>query len=173
MIFNSDAGQWGSFNYDEKKDVLRVKAKPQTVSENQEWLIYTIPVVTSNSAQIAIRWEKLLISFTLEIPNVEALTRAKIDTMMAANPNDWQVPFNAAMQFAGNDQFEEALKWMEQSIKLKETFQNLSTKAQILFAVGRKEEGFRVADQAIERGKADKVDTTRFEKRIAALKSTN
>src|SRR5215210_8065726 len=39
IIFNSDAGQWGSFTYDEKKDVLRVKAKPQTVAENQEWLL--------------------------------------------------------------------------------------------------------------------------------------
>src|ERR1051326_6296682 len=32
IIFNSDAGQWGSFSYDAKKDVLRVKAKPQWVA---------------------------------------------------------------------------------------------------------------------------------------------
>ena len=36
IIFNSDAGQWGSFTYDETKDVLRVKTKPQWVSDNQE-----------------------------------------------------------------------------------------------------------------------------------------
>ena len=36
IIFNSDAGQWGSFTYDEKKDTLRVKAKPQMVAENEE-----------------------------------------------------------------------------------------------------------------------------------------
>src|SRR5918992_1151428 len=29
IIFNKDDGQWGSFTYDEKKDALRVKAKPQ------------------------------------------------------------------------------------------------------------------------------------------------
>src|SRR5258708_12239050 len=46
IIFNSDAGQWGSFTYDEKKDTLRVKAKPQMVAENQEVLLYAIPVVT-------------------------------------------------------------------------------------------------------------------------------
>src|SRR6185295_5437705 len=40
IIFNSDAGQWGSFTYDEKKDTLRVKTKPQSVSENQEWLMF-------------------------------------------------------------------------------------------------------------------------------------
>ena len=35
IIFNSDAGQWGSFTYDEKKDVLRVKAKPAMIADNQ------------------------------------------------------------------------------------------------------------------------------------------
>ncbi len=39
IIFNNDAGQWGSFTYDEKKDALRIKTKPQMVSDNQEWLI--------------------------------------------------------------------------------------------------------------------------------------
>src|ERR1043166_2797841 len=37
IIFNSDAGQWGSFTYDAAKDVLRVKTKPQSASDNQEW----------------------------------------------------------------------------------------------------------------------------------------
>src|SRR5438128_4704162 len=35
IIFNNDAGQWGAFTYDDKKDALRVKAKPQTATENQ------------------------------------------------------------------------------------------------------------------------------------------
>ena len=39
VIFNSDAGQWGSFTYDEKKDTLRVTAKPEA-APMQETLIY-------------------------------------------------------------------------------------------------------------------------------------
>ncbi|MBA3572929.1 MAG: DUF2911 domain-containing protein, partial [Pyrinomonadaceae bacterium] len=67
IIFNSDAGQWGSFSYDEKKDVLRVKAKPQMVADNQEWLIYSLDPVTENSAQVNIRWEKVSVPFTVEV----------------------------------------------------------------------------------------------------------
>src|ERR671932_757458 len=52
IIFNSDAGQWGSFTYDEKKDVLRVKAKPQMAADSQENLIYTFDPVTDNTAQV-------------------------------------------------------------------------------------------------------------------------
>src|SRR3989440_1574452 len=40
MIFYRDAGQRGAFTYDEKKDVMRVKAKPQMATDNQEWLSY-------------------------------------------------------------------------------------------------------------------------------------
>ena len=48
IVFNNDAGQWGSFTYDEKKDALRVKTKPQMVSDNQEWLMYSFDPVTDN-----------------------------------------------------------------------------------------------------------------------------
>jgi hypothetical protein len=171
IIFNSDAGQWGSFTYDEKKDVLRVKAKPQVVADNQEWLLYSIPVVTPNSAQVNIRWEKIVVPFTVEVPNVEALMRAKIETAIAANPNDWSIPLTVANRYANEEKFDEALRWAEQSIKVKQTFQNLSTKAQLLFAAGRKAEAIALAEQAIQLGKADKADTSRLEKRLADWKT--
>ena len=171
IIFNGVADQWGSFNYDEKKDVLRVKAKPQWAKDNQEWLEYSFPAVTPNSVQVLIRWEKIAVPFTVEIPNVDALMRAKIEKVIAANPTDWQIPLQVANQYANNDQWDEALKWIDQSIKVKETFRNLSAKANILIAAGKKDEGFAVAEQAIARGKADNVDTSRFEKRIADMKA--
>ena len=42
IVFNGTANQWGSFNYDPAKDTLRVKAKPETVSDSQEWLQFSI-----------------------------------------------------------------------------------------------------------------------------------
>jgi tetratricopeptide (TPR) repeat protein len=90
---------------------------------------------------------------------------------VAANPNDWRIPLTVANYYANSDKRDEALKWIEQSIKVKETFQNLSTKAQMLFAAGQKDAAFALAEQAIERGKADKVDTARFEQRLADWKA--
>ncbi|HEX8923007.1 MAG TPA: DUF2911 domain-containing protein [Pyrinomonadaceae bacterium] len=171
IIFNGVANQWGSFNYDEKKDVLRVTAKPMKAKDDQEWLLFDIPNVTPNSAQVVIRWEKVAVPFTVEVPNVEAVMRSKIDAAIAANPNDWQIPLQVARQYAGDDKWDEALKWVDQSIKVKETFQNLSAKAQFLYLSGKKDEAFAVADQAIARGRADKVDTANFEKRVADMKA--
>lgn len=171
IIFNSDAGQWGSFSYDEKKDVLRVKTKAQAVADNQEWLSYSFPSVTANSAQVLIRWEKVAVPFTIEIPNVTALVLAKVDVAMKANPTDWRIPLQVGGLFANEEKWDEALKWVDQSIKVKETYQNLATRAQVLYMSGKKVEAMTVAEQAIKRGKEDKVDTARLEKRLADWKA--
>src|ERR1051325_10138678 len=170
IVFNGTSNQWGSFNYDPAKDTLRVKVKPQWLNDNQEWLEYSIPEVTPNTAKVVIRWEKVAVPFTVEIPNVEAVWRAKVDAAIAADPKNEAIPLQVANAYASNDEWEEALKWADQSIKVKETFRNLSAKAQLLYFSGRKTEAFALADQAIAKGKADKVDTSNFEKRVAFWK---
>ena len=172
IIFNSDDGQWGSFSYDAKKDALRVKAKPQIVAENQEWLAYSFDPVGDNSAQVNIRWEKVQVPFTISVKDVAALTLTKLRAAVsAAKPDDWRTPWQAGNYAVQNKDFDEGMRWLDQSIKVKETFQNLSAKAMALFGAGRKDEAFAVADQAIAKGKADKVDTTNFEKRVANMKA--
>src|SRR6185503_16627073 len=167
IIFNNDPGQWGSFQYDDKKDALRVKTKPQIVSDNQEWLAYSFDPVTENSATVNIRWEKVRVPFTVEVKDVKALWRAKADALIAANPTNEVLPLQVAQTYANDKNFTEALKFVDQSIKVKETFRNLSAKANILWTAGKKQEALAAADLAIAKGKADKADTTAFEKRVA------
>ena len=171
VIFNSDPGQWGSFSYDSKKDALRVKTKAQMVADNQEWLMYSFDPVTENSAQVNIRWEKLKVPFTVEVKDVKAAWRAHADELMAANPTNEALPLQVANTYANWKNWDEALKFVDQSIKLKQTFRNMSAKANILWAAGRKEEAMAAADAAIAKGKADKVDTAAFEKRVADMKA--
>jgi hypothetical protein len=171
IIFNNDPGQWGAFTYDAKKDALRVKTKPQMVGDSQEWLIYTFDPVTANTATVNLRWEKLKVPFTVEVKDVKAVWRAKADALIAANPTNEVLPLQVANTFAGDKKWDEALKFVDQSIKVKETFRNLSAKANILWAAGKKEEALAAADVAIAKGKADKVDTAAFEKRVANMKA--
>jgi hypothetical protein len=171
IVFNGTANQWGSFNYDPAKDTLRVKAKTQWLTENQEWLQYSIPVVTANTATVVIRWEKIAVPFTVEVPNVEAVWRGKVDKAIAENPTNEVIPLQVAGAYANDDKWDEALKWVDQSIKVKETFRNLSAKANYLWLAGRKQEALTAADVAIAKGKADKVDTANFEKRVAGWKA--
>lgn len=171
IIFNSDAGQWGSFSYDEKKDVLRVKAKPQMAASNQEWLLYSFDPVTDNTAQVNIGWEKLRVPFTIEVKDVNALAIEKARALVvAAKPDDWRTPFQAANYFLQNDNKaddEEAMRWLEQSLKVKETFNNLSAKARLLAAQGKNQEAIAAGEKAVQLGKEAKADTSDLEKRLA------
>jgi len=171
VIFNKTAEQWGSYNYDAKQDALRVKVKPEWRAESQELLGYEIPAGTANSARVVLRWEKIAVPFTVEVPNQDALVRSKIDAAVAAAPDDWRVTMEVANAYANDDKMEEALAWADRSIKVKETFQNLRLKALLLSNMKKNDEAVAVGERAVARGKADGEDTTRFEKRLADLKA--
>jgi hypothetical protein len=171
VVFNKTAEQWGSYSYDAKQDALRVKTKPEWRADSQELLGYEIPTGTANTARVVLRWEKIAVPFTVEVPNQDALVRSKIDAAVAAAPGDWRVPLEVANAYLGDDKLEEADAWVEKSIKIKETFQNLRIKASVLFNMNKRDEAIAVAERAIARGKADGEDVSRFEKRIAELKA--
>jgi hypothetical protein len=177
IVFNGTANQWGSFTYDPAKDTLRVKAKPQAVTENQEWLAFTLDPVAEDTAQVNIRWEKISVPFTVKVPDVPATTLARLKTTVAgAKADDWRTPLQAGNYLINNnkpDDDAQGMMWIDQSIKVKETFQNLSSKANALFKAGKKEEAIALGEQAVQRGKADKADTANFEKRLADMKAKN
>lgn len=175
IIFNSVANQWGSFNYDATKDTLRVKAKAEPTSDNQEWLAYSFDPVTDNSAQVNIRWEKLRVPFKVEVPDVKALTLQKARAAVAAaKPDDWRTPFQAANYILSSDDktnAAEAMGWLEQSLKVKETYQNLAAKARVLAAQGKTAEAVATGEKAVVLGKEAKANTTNLEKDIAQWKA--
>jgi hypothetical protein len=180
IIFNGDPGQWGSFTYDEKKDVLRVKAKPETTADSQEWLAFSFDPVGENSAQVNIRWERLRVPFTVEVKDVKALTVEKMRSAVAgAKPDDWRTPLQAANYVFTNNiaaSNEEAMQWLDRSLKTKETFQNLYTKARVLAATGKAADAVATGEKALAIGKAansgiDANTIADLEKRMAEWKS--
>ncbi|HKG61472.1 MAG TPA: DUF2911 domain-containing protein [Pyrinomonadaceae bacterium] len=175
LVFNGTANQWGSFDYDPAKDTLRVKAKPQWVTESEEWLTYSFDPVTDDSAQVNIRWEKISVPFTVKVADVAATTLAKLTkTVGSAKPDDWRTPLQAGNYLLNNkDTADDAqgMTWVDQSIKVKETFQNLVAKTNALYKAGKKEEAIALGEQAVQKGKADKVNTANFEKRLADMKA--
>jgi hypothetical protein len=60
VIFNETTDQWGSFNYEESKDVLRVKAQPQTKQGLAEQMDFYLDGDT-----VILRWEKLAVPLAI------------------------------------------------------------------------------------------------------------
>lgn len=176
IIFNKDDGQWGSFQYDEKKDALRIKAIPRTVSESQEWLSFTIEPVGENSARVNLHWEKVNVPFTVEIKDVNALALEKARAFLStAKPDDWQTRMQAAnFAFQNKISTEEAMAWLDQSIKIRENLSNLGLKARVLAEQGKTAEAIATGEKALRLGKeanANAQALSNLEKLVAEWKT--
>jgi hypothetical protein len=137
IIFNKTAKQWGSFNYKQEDDALRVTAKPEKATFH-ELMSIEFPQVTNDNATVAIHWENIRVPFTVGT-NTTTKVMADANTAVAgAAATDFQTPYRAAgFAFdAGNS--DQATKWVDQSLKAKQTISNLYLKARIQAKNGNK-----------------------------------
>jgi hypothetical protein len=157
LIFSKDNDKGGSFSYDEKKDALRVKVKPLK-AEMEETLSYEIEDVTTNSARVALRWEKVAVPFTFDIGDIhgrmlstirDAIKSRKADDFRALNQGA-----NYVRTFKLKANYDEALGWLDESIKARETVGNLGTKAGILAEMNKLDEAVALAEKALQIGKS-------------------
>lgn len=190
IIFNRDEGQWGSFAYDAKKDILRIKSKPETLSTSTELLTFEIdPDIpakvgdVTTKGTVSLRWEKIRVPFIVEVKDVVGSTITRLKAYVAAaKPEDPGPRINAGNYAKANKQTEQANAWFEEALKVndaliatKETFQNLQRKATILLNLGRGADALVAAERAVLVGKADPsikaTDIAALEKRIADIKA--
>jgi len=163
IIFNKLADQWGSYDYDESKDALRIQVKPQE-GPPQEWMMFFFAEVLPASAVVELAWEKLRVRFGIET-NTMAKATANIKAALE-RMEDWRIPYRAA-DFAWNSNSEnsaESYQWIDRSIGLKETYWNLRLKANMLARDGKKKEAVAIAEKAVVLGKANKDEPTEIVK---------
>jgi hypothetical protein len=145
-IFSKRIDGWGSFFYNEKEDVLRVKVKPRSIDKSVEQLKYEFTEQSLNSATIVLSWEKLSIPFRVEVDYL----KQQFDAFVAEsqNPRGFTTQgLNVAASWTlqNNYQLEKGLEWA--TLASGPTFPGdptsfpaISTKAAILDKLGRSAE---------------------------------
>lgn len=146
VIFSNETKVNDPSNFDEKKEVLRIKVKPDQNSFTER-MIFTFSDMTDNSAMVNLLWEKIKVSFKIETETQE-LTLSKARKMV-----DWSTPFQAAQYCLNNNvNLDEAIKWIEASTLMNENYWNMRTKARLLEKAGRKNEAVSIMERALEIG---------------------
>lgn len=153
IIFSKAADSWGSYTYDKAEDALRVTVKPHP-AEMQEALQYTFEDVKADSAAVTLRWEKLAVPFRVAVNDQETVLPYIRKKMRGFQQYFWG-PTNEAAQYCLEKKIAlpEALKWADLSIQAEERFENLSTKADILAAMGKTDEAKKIRQHAMELAK--------------------
>ncbi len=155
VVFNSQADQWGAFDHDTTKDVVKIRVKPESAA-HEEWMRFSFENLTNRSGDLVLRWEELAVPIHIEAGIDSILLDVKA-AMADVKKDDWRTPYRAAgfcLDYEVNT--EEGRAWAEQSTKAQENYYNLSLLARYMAAAGNTKQAIKLGEKAIETGrKAD------------------
>ncbi|MCL1908953.1 MAG: DUF2911 domain-containing protein [Holophagaceae bacterium] len=150
IILNKRHHQIGTFEYDPSEDLLRFDVRPIATSFS-EYLTFEIYPASDASAYVDLDWEKLRIYFLVEVDIDKAVEARMKEILTNARPNDWLPPCEAAQYLLDSEKdMPQAMKLIEESIKIRQMPQNIFVKAQILRWAGSAAEAHKAINQALE-----------------------
>lgn len=150
IIFSKTASAWGSFTYKKDEDALRVTVKPQT-GEFHEALTYDFDDPKPSSATITMRWEKVAVPFKVDAGTHDIVAANLRQQLRGLSQYTWEGWDDAANYLlAEKYDYDEALKYADQSIGVEKRYDNVMTKANVLDALNRKDEASAARNQALE-----------------------
>jgi len=151
LILNKRARQFGAYEYQPKDDLLRFVVKAKAVKEFSEWLTYEVYPASRSSAYVDLYWEKLRVSFLVEV-DVDSIVTARMKRAMSrAGDRDWKIYADAAEYFVEQEkELTQALGWAEKSIRIQENPVNLSVKAHILKAISQPAQAYQTLERALK-----------------------
>lgn len=115
VILNKVVGQWGSYAYDAKNDLVRFKVKPTSAPEALETFTIGVGDFHDDSAVLTIAWDKTRVAVPIETDVVGAIV-PQIEAAMAGSGKKPYFP--AAMFYYEHDlDLKKALAWMDQALK--------------------------------------------------------
>jgi len=153
VILNKVTGQWGAYSYDEKNDLVRVKAKPFALPLPVESFMITFNHLHEDSALLELAWESTLVPVKIEVDVVSTLV-PQIEAAMAA-PEGKKPYFASAMfYFDNNLDLKKAASWMDAAIaEQPDAFYMIYRKGLILEKAGDKAEAIAAAQKSLDMSK--------------------
>jgi hypothetical protein len=142
LIFSKNSTSWGSFYYNPAEDALRVKVKPVTADKSVEWLKYEFAGQTPAGATVQLEWEKLVISFKIDVDVVGNQVASFRKELRSNKGFAWESWNQAALYCAKNKtNLDEALTWANNATGPNfggsQSFQAMKTKAMVFDSLGR------------------------------------
>lgn len=149
LILSKVNDLWGSDEYKEGNDLVRVTVKPQAIAA-RERLAYLVSNFGNESANVDLEWEKVRVSLPVKLKTAEQAA-ANIKAM-AENPSSQMT--QAARYYLEEKDYANALAFADKSIAIAETWLNTWVKAQALAGQGKFKDALPLAEKANTLGQA-------------------
>ena len=150
VILNKKADQSGTGrDYKQADDLLRVQLTPKA-APFRERLAYEVTDFTDDKASLDLAWEKL----RLAIPIAVQTSAQALASINSAVDGTWRTYANAARYMLENKKdYDAGIKYVDQSLALKEDWYNVWIKAELQAAKGNTKDARATGDHAYELGK--------------------
>lgn len=159
IIFSKMNDAWGSFTYKEAEDALRVTVKPQA-SEMHEALTYDFDDPKTDSAVVTLRWEKIAVPFKVGVNTNQIVEESLHQQLRGLSQYSWMGWDDAAnFLLASKVDLDEALDYANKSVQSEERYDNLMTKANVLDALGKKDDAASARKLALVNANAIQMHT--------------
>jgi len=92
IILNTNSKGWGSFDYKEAEDVVRLKVAPETTGSKTETFTIGIDAITAQTATIYLKWGNTKVNIPIST-DIRPMVRAQIEAATSAatvNPSVYQ-----------------------------------------------------------------------------------
>jgi hypothetical protein len=145
LILNKNPNQPGTaIEYKADLDLVRVQLQPKP-APFRERLAFIFADMTDDKATLDLEWEKLRLS----IPIGVATAQQAVANINAAVDNTWRTYANAARYMLETKKdYDAGMKYVDQSLALKEDWFNLWLKAELLAAKGNYKDAVATAEKA-------------------------
>jgi hypothetical protein len=156
LILNKRAKQFGTWEYDPKLDLFRFEVKPKPAPFS-EWLSFEIYPASPDNAYVDFYWEKLRVSFQVEV-DVDTIVQGRMKrAIAAAGGRDWKAYSDAAEYCLERErQMNQAMEWARTAVKIQENATTLSVLARVQRELGHDAEASATLDRALKLGRERK-----------------
>lgn len=146
IIFSKDIPVDGSSTFDPKKEVLRIKAKPEE-HHFMERMTFLFTNATENSVNVNLTWEKLKVAFKVDVKTQDLTLQKARDTYKRS-----QLLAGATYCLDNNTNLEEGFKWIQAASLIDENYWDTRILAQYYNKMNKKSEAITTMEKAIELG---------------------
>ncbi|GAB2717531.1 hypothetical protein GCM10011495_07760 [Hymenobacter frigidus] len=161
FILNRDTAQWGTYEYKQALDVLRVKAKPTKLAAAVETMSLTLENLRPASADLVVTWDRTQVALPI-VADPDRIVMGQIEQAMKGEKK----PYVTAAQYyfnTGKD-LTPALGWLDEYIAANPTrYNGYYWKGKLLQKQGKNKEAIEAANKSLELVKSDKNDVSRTE----------
>lgn len=158
VIFNTETDQWGSYDYKQEEDVLRIKVPVEKLDRVVETFTIDFSKMHNNGTMINLSWENILISFEVKI-ETNAKIEAQIQKIFVDGPSVGSY-YGAARYYLENGKdLDKALEWINIAIeKRPNAYWMIYRKALIEVGLGKTKEAIKSAELSLSLAKGDGTD---------------